>query len=231
MRFCLIICAMFVSTLFSEIKCSGQESKLESGQIPSSQPVGNSAFDSEMSAQQKAHYPSELELLSSPSIQKDLELVDEQKQRIEMMNAEYGDTMVEAMKQLRNGSLSGKAYTENLIELKAKQAVELENLILPHQVQRLRQIRTQTYLGRAGLAGGLLNKKIANPLSITDEQKLELKKLKKEFNERMKKTIAKLNDEHKKEILNVLSSEQKDKLTDLVGDKLVAQKPDSNQRR
>lgn len=161
-------------------------------------------------------------MLNNPSVQKDLELVDDQVSRLAEINAEFSAKMQEQMGQLQDdqGRFNlgrAKELGELIRALKERQKEEIDNILLPHQQDRLKQVSTQMQMKSMGTARALSGK-LAKKLGITQEQKKRLQDRQKELQATMDKKMAELKANAKKELLKELTAEQRQKLKELTGD-------------
>lgn len=95
---------------------------------------------------------------------------------------------------------------------------ELKKILLPHQSKRLEEVTLQMAMKQRG-THNLMQKKLAELLGITVEQKAELAKKQAEVAKRMKEEMERLKKEAEEEVLSVLSAKQRKKLKQLQGDK------------
>lgn len=174
-------------------------------------------------------------MLSNPSVQKDLELVEDQIQQIKDVNADFSARIQDQIGGLQgeNGGFDlarAKELGELVKKLKEQQKAEIDNLLLPHQQDRLQQVALQMQMQAMGAARAL-SSKLAEELGITDEQKDRLKKRQKELQEEMEKKIAKMREDVKQELLQELTSQQREKLKELTGAEFEMKSEDFQRRR
>ena len=160
-------------------------------------------------------------MLNNPSVQKDLELVEDQIQQIKDINADFSARIQDQIGSLQDESggfdlAQAKGLGELVKKLKLQQKAEIENLLLPHQQDRLRQVALQMQIQSMGTARALSNK-LAKELGITAEQKDRLKKRQEELQQKMEQEIAKMRKDAKKDLLQELTPEQREKLKKLTG--------------
>src|SRR5262249_42749575 len=94
---------------------------------------------------------------------------------------------------------------------------DLGKVLLPHQMERLKQIDLQTkmkYRGAQALTGGDL----AKALNLTDEQREKLEKRQAEVQEELQAKIRELQVEARQKVIDVLTPEQQSQLKKLMGD-------------
>lgn len=170
-----------------------------------------------------------IELVGNPSVQKDLELLDSQVEQIYVMHAAWAEETQTSMNDLRSGKISGEEYTQNLITAKAAREKILDSLLLPHQAKRLAQITTQAEIGNKGTAEAITGMNLSERLGISEGQRNELLERSKKIEKRLADEIARLKREAKKELLAVLTSEQRTKLHEMTGTPIETRNSDWNE--
>ena len=173
--------------------------------------------------------PDPLSMLSNPSVQKDLELVGDQLKQVQDLQAEFASQMKDQLGSLTSGGFSPeqlKGIPALIAKIKEKQKDQLENLLLPHQLERLKQVALQTHMKQAGTAGAIATDQIANALGISSEQIENLKSRSKEINKKLQEDIEALKSKAQKELLSELTTDQQEKLQELTGDKYEPQNTD-----
>ena len=162
-----------------------------------------------------------LETLESSAYKGELELVEDQ--------------LIE-LKEIRKraAEIVHAAITSQGTEVKKETAIkdavrqlnqEVSDILLPHQVERLNQISIQRGTKvHASSSIGLLSPTLVRLLDISNEQKDEIEKRAKEFDERKKKLVAKfledveeLQKQSSKSVLAVLDNNQQEKYNNIVG--------------
>ena len=176
-------------------------------------------------------------LLQSEQVQKELELVDDQKAKLKelgdktmaKMREAFGDR--EALRKLSDEERKTRFAEagKKMIAMADETKKEVENILLPHQLDRLKQIALQVQ----GVAA-LQNKEVQEALGITSEQLEKMKSLRDAAMEKGRTMMEDLRDatdqerrakfqEFRKQIegdvLGVLTDEQKQKFDKLKGEK------------
>lgn len=165
--------------------------------------------------------PDPWSLLGNPSVQKDLELVGDQLQRVKDMQAEMGRQMKEKIGDLSKGGIGPERFAglgELMKKLRAEQKEQLSSVLLPHQIDRLKQVALQTHMKQSGTANALASELVAEELGISDDQKERLQKRQKEIKEKLAQQIEELKKKAKDELLMELTPDQRGKLKKMVGD-------------
>ena len=180
-------------------------------------------------------------LLQSEQVQKELELVDDQKAKLRKIGEKMRNEMREAFSGLRD--LSSEERRKKIDELREKLPARAEELrkevndvLLPHQVDRLKQIRVQM-LG----SGALSDKEVIETLGLTKEQQEKLRAVAEETTQKtramfegladlsqearrekfaeIRDETRKLREEAAKKAREVLTPQQREKLEKLKGEK------------
>ena len=181
-------------------------------------------------------------LLYYPQLQKEIELVEDQKAELQKIQSESQVKMTEAYKTL-NANQEGdplvrqQKYMELYQTLGKETEEKVAKVLLPHQKKRLSQIMLQMKLSQSsygyGFAGALEGDDVGKELGITDAQREELKKkeekIRAEFTKKYQEFYKKLNEETKEEMMSVLTPAQRKKLEDLLGTKFELQQPQFGQ--
>lgn len=161
-------------------------------------------------------------LLRSEAVQRDLEMTEDQIKSIEGLNEGREDNRG-GNRDARNAELEGlsdEAREEKLREMRAarerERMAELEEILLPQQVQRLKQIVAQA--AAQGGARSMINGTLAANLNITDEQKERIEKKAEELQKELDEKIAKLREQMRNELLAELTPKQRDQYKQIMGD-------------
>ncbi len=144
--------------------------------------------------------PDPMSLLNDASVQKDLELVDDQVGQLREMQNEFAREMKEQIGDFSKGEINPDRFKnvgELVKRIREQQKSRMEQMLLPHQLERLKQVALQKHMEAAGTAGAL-GGKIAEELGITDEQKVQLKEKEKEVKQDMAEKMAKLREDARK---------------------------------
>jgi hypothetical protein len=104
-------------------------------------------------------------------------------------------------------------------------AKEVEKILLPHQIKRLKQIMTQTRLRQLGYGGGaaiLCGGELAKELGITDEQREQLQKegeVRQDLQDKTQESYKNLQEKSREKICTVLTPAQRKRLDELIGER------------
>lgn len=161
-------------------------------------------------------------LLQDENVRKELEIVDDQIEKMRELGRKSFDGMREMFTGLRD--LSEEERNAKLEEIRTQMEArqkelmkEADDILLPHQKTRLQQIVVQSQLRRQNTSDALSNGKLAEELGITADQKEQLAKIQEEATKDMEEKIAKAREDAKNKVLKVLTAEQRAKLDKLIG--------------
>jgi Spy/CpxP family protein refolding chaperone len=174
-------------------------------------------------------------LLRDENVQKDLELVDEQKTKLTALAEKVRDDMRAQFQGFDFGSfrdLSEEERDKRFAEMREKsQKVvasaqsELDQILLPHQKERLKQIVVQSQLRRQDTSDALSSGALAEQLGITDEQKEKLRAKQEEVQASIREKFEKIRQEAQNELFSVLTPEQQAKLKAMIGNPITFSPP------
>lgn len=164
-------------------------------------------------------------LLNNPSVQKDLELVDEQIEKIRELNRDFSQRLT---KQFQGGLKpeNGDKLRELIQEMQREKNEQINGILLEHQQQRLKQVALQSQLNASGTANALASENFRELLGMTEEQIERLKKRSAELQKQMEEKIKKMREEMKDELLGELTLDQRNKLKELLGDQFETRPED-----
>ena len=160
-----------------------------------------------------------------PQIQKEIEIVPEQRSELEQLQSETTKKMQELYKKLSEIEQDKRMerYYEDSKSLGEQTDKAVEKILLPHQRRRLDQILLQMQMRNTGYgsASALGNEDLTKALGITEEQQEKLRQteqeLRTEIQRKTQEFYKKLNEESREELLSVLTPAQRQKLRDLLG--------------
>lgn len=171
-------------------------------------------------------------MLYYPQIQKEIEIIDDQKAELQKIQSYMSTRMSEAYKTLSvppdgDPQERQKKYMEVYQTIAKETDEKVNRVLLPHQKKRLSQIMLQMKLQQSGygygFAGALGEEEVSKELGITDAQKEELRKKEEEVRAGVQKKYQefykKLSEEAKEELMSVLTPAQRKKLETLTGSK------------
>lgn len=166
-----------------------------------------------------------LQWLWGEQMEKELEIVPDQKEALTKLRTDA----YAKMRTLYDMSIADpqermKKYQESAKALGEETEKKVQEILLPHQLRRIKQIALQMQLQSVGYGGGGLQVgSLADDLKITDEQKAQLqekqKEVQKEMQEKTQAFYKQLQEESREKLFSVLTPEQRKKLDELIGEK------------
>ncbi|MCP4080118.1 MAG: hypothetical protein GY819_15610 [Planctomycetaceae bacterium] len=158
----------------------------------------------------------ELDLLSNEKVRSELEMVDEQYEDLQRMNESVQKRVAE---QIRGLDFSDREnLTAQIKRIRDEANKDLNSVLLPHQLERLQQLRSQTLLRNRSIVDVITSEPLKTDLKITDEQTTELKETEKEIEEELEREIAKLRKESREKLLGKLKRSQREEVKELFGE-------------
>jgi Spy/CpxP family protein refolding chaperone len=164
-------------------------------------------------------------LVARDEVQQELQLVDEQKDKLKgitdemrtKVRAQMGDIFRD-MQNLSDDERAAKfgEIRTKMEALSAESEKQLEKVLLPHQMERLKQIDLQTKVQTRG-ASALTSGDVAKALNLTDEQREKLEKRAAEVQEELQAKIKQLQADARKKMLDVLTPDQQAQLEKMMG--------------
>ena len=167
-----------------------------------------------------------LQWLWGPQMEKELDIVDSQREALTKLR----NDVYTKMRTLYDMSIPDqqermKKYQESAKALGEETEKKVQDILLPHQLKRIKQIALQMQLQSAGYgaAAAFSSDQLAEELNITDEQKTQLqekqKEVAKEMQEKTQAFYKQLQEESREKVLAVLTPAQRKKLEELLGEK------------
>lgn len=161
-----------------------------------------------------------LALLDNDLVREELDLVGDQLDKFQEAQKEMSAQIAAKAKELTSGNIdpaSMGAIAKEIAEMKRSSQQQMEGLLLPHQLERLRQVALQMQMQKRGAAKTILSPEIAEELGIDKAQQKRIREREKELVKEMEDRIAKLKEEMKEKLMSELTTEQKAKLGELSG--------------
>ena len=165
--------------------------------------------------------------LANPKMQRELELLDEQRDSIKELMDEFGQIrreIGEDMKERWEAASDadrkelGKEYWGRVEEGRLEIVEQMKANLLPHQIDRLEQLSAQRMMGegKGRESAGLLTDQMIDYLDISAEQKRRIEAKSAELKKEVSKKIQQILEDAKKELLAELNADQKGKYEKLV---------------
>lgn len=168
-----------------------------------------------------------LDLLGDENVRKELDLVDDQIAKLQEVGGKMRDEMraafegfdFQGLRDLSEEERNAKfaPIREKMEQVSANIQKDIDQILLPQQRQRLKEIVVQSQIRRQGTSGALTSGALATELGITEEQKEQLRAKQTEVEEELRKEIEQLRLESRDKILSVLTPAQRAKLNSMMG--------------
>jgi hypothetical protein len=155
-------------------------------------------------------------------VQQEIQLVDEQLDKVREVAEEAGGEirgMFEGFRDLSDDERRerfGEIRTK-MEEMNAETEKKLAKALLPHQLQRLKQIDLQIRVQSRG-EGGLSSRAVADALELSDEQREKLEQRAEEVRKELQEKIRQAQAEAREKMLDALTPDQKAKWQELTGE-------------
>jgi len=183
-------------------------------------------------AQQSLLLSQALDWLTSEKMLKELDILPSQQEKLGTLKGELKGRTKQAYEAIDASGIpkdDRKVLREQAkAQASADAAREIEQVLLPHQIKRLRQIMLQRRLGQhtfGGSAAALGSDDLAQELGISDKQQEELKarekEAKAELEQKAREVLRQLREEAHEKVFDVLTPAQRQKLKEMLGEKFV----------
>ena len=166
-------------------------------------------------------------LLSRPDVRKDIEMIDDQYRRLKDLASDLQGQAGDKLRALNYRDPEQLLDAVKNIRRDAQR--QLEGLLLPHQLLRLRQIRTRSQLQRQSLIEWLTRDPVKSELSLSDQQAAQLREDAEKIDQELAVEISKLREAARQKLLQRLSPTQQSQVEELLGDdfSFVAGQPEA----
>ncbi|GEM_PF-1739907 len=159
-------------------------------------------------------------LLNLPEVREELEIVDDQFEEISAArNRLEKDLKSRINEMITSGFDPSKAKDlgETIKEQRAAIDSELQQMLLPSQVERLKQLALHIRMKQAGAVGVLSSKEVMEELEMNEEQLEALKKKAEELKKELDEKYEVMKKKAQEELLDELKPNQRKKLEALMG--------------
>ena len=173
--------------------------------------------------------PALWDLIANPSVQADLELVDDQEKQIDSLSQQMARESKQLFRETQ-GAQDYDQFAKKIGVLKRQYAERLEEVLLPPQIERMKQIALQMHLKNSGMANAITSPAVAELLGLSDQQVVKLKQQSVLLKKQMAADIQELKAKLDRDLLKELTAEQRAKLSGLQGDKWAPKPEDWSKR-
>jgi len=154
-------------------------------------------------------------LLADEGVRKELEMVDSQYEELKEINREIQQ---QAALQLRELDFGDAGWIDRVREIRQMATDKVNSVLLPHQIERLRQLRLGRELQQRTLVDLITSDPIKTELEISDEQTEILRAEEKKVLEELEKEIARLRLQARDRLLGKLRADQAKRVKEMIGD-------------
>lgn len=168
-------------------------------------------------------------LMRSDEVRRELEVTDEQLTDLEAMGEELRGEMRSMFEGMRDLSPEERQQRfqdlrADMEDLRAEAEERMGDILLPHQLARLKEISIQQQVRRGGLQGALRGN-LAEELGITEEQREQMTEKAQALQQEMQAKIEEMRKEAQEELMSLLTADQRAKLESMMGSEFEIQQP------
>jgi Spy/CpxP family protein refolding chaperone len=159
------------------------------------------------------------DVLRREDVQKELELLDDQVEKLRQLGESQRDRMREKFAGLQDVPREDRMEKARELMRKAQQDTEEEigKILLPFQMKRAKQLAFQIRM-RGGATRAMLSDPVAEELGLTESQKERIRTKAEQLEEELRKKIAELRTQAQDELLKELTPPQQAQWKEMVGD-------------
>jgi hypothetical protein len=163
------------------------------------------------------------QLLSNDSIRRELKLTEEQQQGVAQIIQENGKRMQERVRQAiaQGGGGIGSLrldFSELMRVQREQSEAAIEEILLPEQLKRVRQLAYQIEIAQEGLGESLVNGRLGKDIGVYDQQKQQLTDRARDIEQELRAVIAKAHSAARMKLFAELTPDQRKAAEELVGD-------------
>jgi hypothetical protein len=157
-----------------------------------------------------------LNLLARVDVRNELDLIGDQQQSLRKLNGESRRKLREGFAELRSGGIENarKRIRDLGAELRQELDQELDQILLPHQMVRLKQIGLQ-YRLRESVT--FFSEAIAQHLGVAGEQRQELNDRRRELEIEFQHNVTSWRADTQRQLVALLTTDQQKKLKEFLG--------------
>lgn len=176
-------------------------------------------------------------LLANQSIRDELELTDQQyggvKQILEASQKSMSQ-LIKSRMTARGGDssvrISGSDFQDLMAENRAKSEEAIEEILLPEQMKRVRQLAYQVEISRSGISESLVNGRLGKEIGVYDDQKEELANRAAKIEKEAKLAILAIKSQARAKLFKELTPDQRKAAEELLGDFFDYEEPSLSQQ-
>lgn len=166
-----------------------------------------------------------------PQIADEIEIVEDQRNQIREVRQAMHAKMQEAAKSFGESQRSGKpvkhqAFAQRMQKIQQEMRSKIQDdILLPHQVDRLRQLDLQMKMRHSGPGGALFSQQLTKELGISDAQKARLQTAAKNAQKYIQEELERVQSEARKQVMAELTDAQRERLGELLGNPVDLSQP------
>lgn len=163
-----------------------------------------------------------MQSLHDPSVLKDLEIVDEQRVNLRAIQVKFDTRFQTLVNKAMNAAFdptNQAPLKKEFSDFQRERTMALSAVLLPHQLERLQQIRQQNSIASlGGVAAAICRGGLAEELAVTDKQKEKLQDIQIELRKEIDVKIRECREAAKRKALAALTVGQREQLKTMVGE-------------
>lgn len=165
------------------------------------------------------------DLLANESVRKELMLSDAQYEGVQLIQNEAQNRLQSAIQEMmtqRKGGgnairLNANGFREIREANQADAEAAIEEILLPQQLERMRQLAYQVEVSNTGLGKALVDGRLGEEIGVYDKQKEELLRQAEKIDAEMRAAIVRIKAEARKKVFAKLAPDQRKKAEELLG--------------
>jgi cytochrome P450 len=147
-------------------------------------------------------------LLMNPQVREQLELSEDQIQRLEDLQADMRDEMQEMFR----GGGGGEDAREKMQEVMGRVQKEIDGVLLKHQREQLAGMTASMTMRRGGASGVLNNPDLVKQLGLSESEAEKFREQAEELQAKQDEEIAKLRERYNERVIALLPKEAQEKM-------------------
>ncbi len=174
-------------------------------------------------------------LLSNESVRNELKLTEGQFGGVKKIMSEASKRITEMLTQARTQGggriqLNGGQFGELMKANRAEAEAAIEEILLPEQLDRIRQLAYQIEVSQEGLGESLVNGRLGREIGVHDDQKQSLTDRAAKIEAEARQAILEIQAAARAKLFKELTPEQRKQAEELLGDYFDYQEPSLGQQ-
>lgn len=170
-------------------------------------------------------------MLGNESVRSELKLTEQQRTSAQRILDESNQRMSDLVKKsIREGrGINGTQIAEFTSASRKEAEAAIEEILLPAQLKRIRQLAYQVEVSRSGLGEALTTGRLGKEVGVTDNQKQHLSEKAAAIEAELRQAIVKLRSAAQAKLLEELSTQQRQEAHEMLGDYFYFEEPSIEQ--